>query len=117
MTREELERIRERVENATRGPWRATGDGGITFPLGNSGSYAPIVSFAEDEAFIVEDDAEFAAHAREDVPSLLAEVERLKAVIDKVLALATIHTRCEYISDCTRLSDVLSVLDATETQS
>ena len=34
-----------------------------------------------------EDDAEFIAHAREDVPALLAEVERLRATVARVEAL------------------------------
>lgn len=62
-----LGEIRERVAAATEGPWEH-GDRQFT---------------AGDQA-----DAEFIAHAREDVPWLLAEVERLTAERDRARDLA-----------------------------
>jgi hypothetical protein len=75
---EELEAIRKRAEAATQGPWF---DSETVYVVSNvSGD-----SIEWDADFIAEtqeqSDAEFIAHAREDVPKLLAEIERLQGVI------------------------------------
>lgn len=67
MTPEQLIAIKERVAKATHGPWRSAGlygvrtqdDCALSIPLRPS-------------------DATFIANARQDIPSLVAEVERLK---------------------------------------
>ncbi|WP_205590205.1 hypothetical protein [Brevibacillus laterosporus] len=72
MTREEIEAIRKRAEKATPGPWRKE----LSYGL----------NIASDESIVLDDevgvirypDAEFIAHAREDIPKLLAEIERLQ---------------------------------------
>lgn len=77
MTRDQLDAIRARVKAATPGPWRASrwpsNNPGITEAWGLSG----MVTFA---------DATFCGHAREDVPALLAEVERLKVEVERLTA-------------------------------
>ena len=85
MTREQLDAIRARVEAATLGPWEAV----------TPKRYAAVRSDAErcyvytqgkipadthpDTVARQQRDAQFIASAREDVPALLAEVERLTA--------------------------------------
>ncbi|MBG9774272.1 hypothetical protein [Brevibacillus laterosporus] len=72
MTREEIGAIRERAEKATEGPWRREFSYGI--------------NIASDKYIVLDDqvgvirypDAEFIVHAREDIPKLLAEIERLQ---------------------------------------
>lgn len=103
MTQEELEKIRKRSDAATPGPW-VSEDGGYDVCLGykprhirigwwsgdheedcnadnrrvcelSDGEYNSYKNKEEMQA-----NAEFIAHAREDVPALLDEIERLKKV-------------------------------------
>lgn len=87
MTDEEREQIRERAEKATPGPWErgygsrygdvlAWRDGGV-------GQYA----LATTNAHVKEDNAAFIAHARTDIPALLAEVDALRVIARAVAAL------------------------------
>lgn len=62
LTTQEIEAIRKRVEQATEGPWK---------------DY--VIQFGCNRA-----DAEFTANAREDIPKLLAEVERLRSTLSKI---------------------------------
>lgn len=69
LSEKEIEAIRKRAEMATEGPWQKDGAIDIHSPNGTEvaaawGGYA---------------DQEFIAHAREDIPKLLAEIERLNA--------------------------------------
>lgn len=66
-----FEEIRARAEAATPGQWNykcAYGFVGISTPI-----------WAIHNKFITETDAIFIAHAREDIPALLAKVDRLTA--------------------------------------
>lgn len=74
LTNEQLTQIAERAEKATEGPWMAS-DGIYVIELDGTHpeGYGEVV--AECERTV---DAEFIAHAREDIPKLLAEIERLK---------------------------------------
>lgn len=65
LTKEQLEAIRQRAESATAGPWEfyETLCGEI-FPNHNDGRYTDA-------------DLEFISKAREDIPALLAEIDRL----------------------------------------
>ena len=89
MTADDLDAIRARVEAATEGPWEAfattvaarvdTGcRGGCS---GLPGVHETACGW-EDVAGAADRDATFIAHARTDVPALLAEVERLRAGIE-----------------------------------
>jgi hypothetical protein len=104
MTPEELAAIRQRCENATRGPWSTTlgsGEhlftwvvrrhinGGITFiadclPDGEG------LTLAEKNHV---PNMDFIAHARTDIPALLAEIDRLKNALDAV-AYRGVHSPC-----------------------
>ncbi|MCW6003935.1 hypothetical protein K1W54_04965 [Micromonospora sp. CPCC 205371] len=76
----DLDAIRARADAATEGPWVSGADYQpswlphelITAPEN------PIVEFTADEQGAA--DADFAAHAREDVPALLAAIDRVMAV-------------------------------------
>lgn len=74
MTDEELAQIKERAEKATEGPWKIE-------ESRYEGSYN--VSSVKEEYDLSAclcpiKDAEFIAHAREDIPKLLAEIEALR---------------------------------------
>jgi len=82
-TDDELQQIRARAEAATPGPWEV-------FHIEEEDRRAtirrPIVGMAKDakgwwdidSSILSEPDARFIAHARVDIPALLAEVERLR---------------------------------------
>lgn len=93
MTQEQLDAIQARVDGATDGPWSPwlDQDGqphmqgrlmvGVTagvIPDGDTWVEGPDVNNPVAETYTPEDRT-FIAHAREDVPALLAEVERLRA--------------------------------------
>ena len=85
MMMDRLDDIRARVAKASDGPWENDGDsednrGGLinkdySLTVGDGCMAACAkMSFA---------DAEFAAHAREDIPWLIAEVKRLRMALEK----------------------------------
>ena len=87
-----LKEIAERAEKATPGPWEYYGGRSIDTPPihadeanygipdeGFEGGYQFYCS-ADDGAWRYAD-GEFIAHAREDIPFLLAEIERLKQAL------------------------------------
>lgn len=75
MNTQRLSEIKERAEKATVGPWRSEAD--------EQGHFVTVFNYDHGEYFAVSDkaDAEFVAHARQDVPDLIAEVERLKGIL------------------------------------
>jgi hypothetical protein len=82
MTDEELQAIAARAEAATVGPWKVYVDWKNPFDLGFgidgvSGLICPT-------AFKRRADATFCAHARTDIPALLAEIERLQAEVARL---------------------------------
>lgn len=84
MTAEELEAIRERCDKATPKPWvavaewqRTTGPAAVVYVLRKIMAATHIITASDSMSA---NDADFIAHAREDVPALLDEVERLQAV-------------------------------------
>src|SRR5690606_12364587 len=88
MTAEQLQEIKTRAEAATPGPWewdfalptdeikKVYGECSVWMTLAHSG----IGQWVDGQPGAL-DDADFIAHARTDVPALIAEVERLKAQI------------------------------------
>jgi len=90
-----LEEIKARVEKATPGPWRVVTDGEMPFDgqegalayMGDDGGDGPAVHVSCSnavEARDVVDDAAFVAAARQDIPDILAEVERLRSDLGAV---------------------------------
>ena len=88
LTENGLQAIQKRLENATPGPWRIwqnpynADDVAVETAwchFGIEGDTELITDYLPTDA-----DAEFIAHAPEDIAALLAEVERLRARIEKV---------------------------------
>lgn len=81
MTDEDLLAIEERVNRAARGPWVTIGQGVFSFAVEvchcESGENTPS---AKEYA---RKDAAFIAHARTDIPALVAEVRRLRGELEK----------------------------------
>lgn len=80
LTDEELAAIRERVEKVWEGPWAVLPVDEVCDRCENvyevvslERFLCPVVSELKDK-----DIAEFIAHARDDIPKLLAEIDRLK---------------------------------------
>ena len=92
MNEQELQAVKERAEKATVGPWKVYQDefstmigSEVIHPQLNEG--LPVVTEAhyDDETigiYINDNDSKFIVHAREDVPALIAEVERLKKALE-----------------------------------
>jgi hypothetical protein len=87
MTEQELLTIEERASKASPGPWthglemeppdpgiEAAGGGCVAF-VQVHGNINTVVRTGEEFSH---DDARFIAHAREDIPALIAEIRRLK---------------------------------------
>lgn len=79
-----LDQIRARVDQATPGPWRVENPRNVSNDYGSSSCDG--ITAASGRELIITDsgyyppgvaDAEFIAHAREDIPFLLAEIDRL----------------------------------------
>lgn len=93
----DLDAIKARVEAATPGPWKADG-GEVSQHWSRPEPWQEVVStevscmsycYGGTARGVERDaDAEFIAHARTDVPALVAEVERLRAREGRVRALA-----------------------------
>jgi len=78
MNQEQLNAIKERVAKATPEGWEC-------LYLGHSSPQYSVMTETEYVAHIYDvNDAEFIAFAREDVPALVAEVERLQALIKEL---------------------------------
>lgn len=77
MTALDLDAIQARADAATVGPWVMTAQGGI-----ESASYrGPGEDFTSVASTRTQNNWEFIAHAREDVPALVAEVRLLRGRI------------------------------------
>jgi hypothetical protein len=78
LTQEELEAIRKRVEDTSFERAYVKGDPWKGYEVRDNGNGMAVAETS------TEVDAEFIAHAREDVPKLLAEIERLKSVLSHI---------------------------------
>ena len=89
LTEERLVEIRGREKAATQGPWRAKSEALEADECGNVTAAMTYVSTNDKGICILygrghddantQGDAAFIAHARQDIPALLDEVERLRA--------------------------------------
>lgn len=102
MTNEQLAEIKARANAATAGPWTqmngvniftdlgATNKNGVTADRNDGWCIADTsegLTFVDGELVEMEsneqwDNAKFIAHARQDIPNLIAEVERLQGALD-----------------------------------
>lgn len=73
-----IDEIRARVEAATKGPWFLSYPG--TSVRAPNGNYLAEYTTGEDGGT---EDAEFIAHAREDVPQLLSLLDRAVELLDE----------------------------------
>ena len=87
LTPEELAAIRERAEKATPGPWHVYAAYSLSDITPETRTC--VVDCVASDGTLAREDAEFIAHAREDIPRLLdaleaayAENERLKRKLD-----------------------------------
>ena len=90
MTPEELNAIEDRVNDASPGPWHTKGAGGL-YMDGTSPSAEVVIPdppYRLHNPYWTHGDAEFVAHARSDVPALVAEVRRLGTMLTQVQELA-----------------------------
>ena len=98
LTTEQLEAIRKRAEKATEGPWSVFSKDderniGTTWAHPQLRDSLPVVTLGvhvkepHHRVYIKEADADFISAAREDIPLLLAEVERLRNAIDNAASL------------------------------
>jgi hypothetical protein len=79
LTAEKLRAIGERCDLATAGPWRLIPTGSI---LDAAGRLVGRCDYNPDLGKLAHrDNAEFLAHAQQDVEELLAEVQRLRALL------------------------------------
>lgn len=92
LTQKELAAIRERAERATEGPWsvyygrafsheRFDSDGDKRLPTGIGQVFISHDHWDGNYFDASDEDIEFIAHAREDIPKLLAEIERLQRLV------------------------------------
>lgn len=82
----DLDAIRQRLNAATPGPWHGEHElyEGRELPCMEIGNYGWVCAGERAPAYDVDSeqgmaDAEFIAHARQDIPDLLAEIDRLQA--------------------------------------
>lgn len=95
LTNEKLAEIRERLLGATDGPWvmdepQRLKDGNVRYVIHSASAEEDVAAVDLSGAaslwrfhrMAAENDAQFIAHAREDIDALLMEVERLRALTD-----------------------------------
>ncbi len=73
----DLDAIRQRAEAASPGPWAVNPVNGYQVKLNNGTGFLVAHTHRLTDNKDLRD-AEFIAHAREDIPALVAEVERLR---------------------------------------
>ncbi|QDX94342.1 hypothetical protein EEL30_19880 [Brevibacillus laterosporus] len=84
MTEEEMQEIRERAKKATKGSWKWQEY--YDCSLSNSEGNVIVTVVGDDMSYVKvlrNEDAEFIAHAREDIPKLLETIEKLEAYRDR----------------------------------
>lgn len=82
LSKEFLETVRRRCELATKGPWISSIEGRDH----TSGDSVIITGDREKDIYLIGasvEDQDFIARARQDIPMLLEEIERLQGLIQK----------------------------------
>jgi len=118
---ERLAGIAKRIQAATPGPWMRWDAYHLTYPMGERRGQpsrdvamarlgpAPTAAnvglgitatVAHADIRMLEDDAEFIAYARADIPALLAEVERLRAREAALMEIARAVATLWVVDDC-----------------
>jgi hypothetical protein len=81
MTEDDLKAIEARAQAATEGPWRAVYDGSSTWSIGPDDDPQGRAACWASDRFGKKADIEFLTAARTDIPALVAEVRRLRALL------------------------------------
>lgn len=82
MTNEELTAIEARANAATMGPWKGTKNSGVVSTRTRDSVFETGCGCCT-EKFLSAEDAAFIADARADVPALVAEVRRLRTLVER----------------------------------
>jgi hypothetical protein len=93
LEKSDLEAIKARADAATPGRWFWTAE--TDYDPGRIVGEPMVGGFGEPEWDVTPDDAEFIAHAREDVPALLAHIDALTADNERLQRIEAAALRCE----------------------
>lgn len=118
MTKEQIDAIASRAAAAERGPWEVMNGGDNETSTSIDGPEGDVLIrdwrgsgyLREEYVWVEKPNAEFIAHAREDIPALLAEVERLRDELAKAREVTeekverVLHAVKPYVFD--RLADM-----------
>jgi hypothetical protein len=80
MSKLDLDAIRQRAEAATPGPWYGFSSSWCVYNTPNSDGEL-IADVYEYGGYPPDANTQFIAHAREDIPAMLDEIERLRALL------------------------------------
>lgn len=86
-----IDEIKARCEAATPGPWETEG---AKLNRAVIGGKVKLLNWVGDSLFYSKDDFAFIAAAREDIPFLLSEVDKLTAERDALIAFIRINSPC-----------------------
>jgi hypothetical protein len=84
LTQKQLEAIRQRVEKATPGPWKYS-EGVGSYPATILSEKGEVVAAGDEYYGMTENDANFIAHARTDIPALLDHIAEVETERDEYL--------------------------------
>lgn len=87
MTDEQFAAIEAREKAATKGPWYPARDYTANIPIVGAPGILELLTHSEPQIMSTAQcmaDVTFAAHARQDIPDLLAEVKRLRGALSDV---------------------------------
>ncbi len=87
ISKEYLEEVRKRASAATSGPWISLIEG-RDYPLGGDSFIQRSKDGGETDLYLIGhtlEDQDFIAHARQDIPLLLDEIERLQKLLDDIV--------------------------------
>jgi len=94
MTSDRVAQITERCDKATEGPWEHRGEGHFSLFIETEYAEDPdgdeLPQTVAIACYSIQD-ADFIAHAREDIPYLLGEVARLKEQVKKLEGYEVLH--------------------------
>ena len=90
-----LQEIRDRADKATPGPWEALDYSGV------------VTGTTCDVRYVPENpDAQFIAHARTDVPRLIALVGEMAETLDEMAPSYALEKGCFFPEDCTTCAEL-----------
>jgi len=106
MSAEQLDAIQARADAATEGPWETVRHDLSLYVQSKHANLQANLGYVGNHP---EPDAEFIAHARTDVPALIALVRVQAAKLDAILALANANGRAGWLVTPTEIRETLGV--------